>query len=396
MHKTRKLSTYLAQGLVFLTLSLLIVSCGGTSGAPAGKITVQVLDGGGELQLVKPILQNYEQAHPDKVAFQFLPSVTAPEIPGKIKAQEDAHKQNISLVLGGYDLVASGIQQGIWEQVLPNFASKLPNFDAIYQDPVKQYAALTQGYAIPAVYTPSGPLFEYDPAKIANPPQTTAELQAWIKAHPGKFEYARPRNSGPGRTLLMGLPYLLGDRDPKDPIHGWDKTWAFLKDINSSIDYYPSRTGITMNELGNGTRWMIASTMGWDINPRALGQVPQGFKTFVLKGTTFVADDQFMFMPKGLDAAHQALILDIISWALRPDQQAYTFDTGYFYPGPAVKYVSVSMAPSASQQVIQQYGHPEYGSLAQSVPIAMPLSSDNLNTAFDMWDQTVGGSKLKS
>jgi putative spermidine/putrescine transport system substrate-binding protein len=396
MYKTRKLSTYLAQGLVFLTLSLLIVSCGGTSGAQASKITVQVLDGGGSLQLLKPILQNYQAAHPDKVVFQFPPSVTAPEVPGKLKSQEGAHKQDIALVLGGYDLVASGIQQGIWEQVLPNFASKLPNFDAIYQDPVKQYAALTQGYAIPVVYTPSGPLFEYDPSKIANPPQTIAELQAWIKAHPGKFEYARPRNSGPGRTMLMGLPYLLGDSDPKDPAHGWSKTWSFLKDINSSINYYPTRTGVTMNELGNGTRWMIASTMGWDINPRVLGQVPQGFKTFMLKGTTFVADDQFMFMPKGLDAAHQALILDIISWTLKPDQQGYTFDKGYFYPGPAVKNVPVSMAPSASQQVIQQYGRPEYDNMTQNVPIVMPLSSDNLNTAFDMWDKDVGGSKLKS
>ena len=47
------------------------------------------------------------------------------------------------------------------------------------------------------------------------------------KANPNRFMYARPANSGPGRTLLMGLPYILGDTDPKDPEKGWDKTWAW-------------------------------------------------------------------------------------------------------------------------------------------------------------------------
>ena len=51
------------------------------------------------------------------------------------------------------------------------------------------------------------------------------------KQNPKKFIYARPANSGPGRTFLMGLPYLLGDTDPKDPIKGWDKTWSYLKEL---------------------------------------------------------------------------------------------------------------------------------------------------------------------
>ncbi|MEO6889063.1 MAG: extracellular solute-binding protein, partial [Ktedonobacteraceae bacterium] len=227
-------------------------------------------------------------------------------------------------------------------------------------------------------------------------PQTIDQLRTWIKAHPGKFEYARPRNSGPGRTMLMGLPYLLKDSDPKDPAHGWTKTWSFLKDIGSSIDYYPARTGVTMTELGNDTRWMIATTMGWDINPRALGQVPQGFKTFMLQGTSFVADDLFMMMPKGLDAQHKAVILDMISYALQPKQQAYIYDKGYFYPGPAIKNVPVTMAPASSQTALQTFGRPEYDQLATSVPIMLPLSADNLNTAFDMWDHDIGGSKVKS
>ena len=400
MQKTKMLSRLLAQGLICVLIAVQLVACGtSTSGNGAGNskpITIQVIDGGGVLNVLKTVLINYQKAHPDKVlSIQFLPPATAPAVPGKIKAQQDAHKQDISLVLGGYDIVAAGIQQGLWEQLTPAHADKFPNLASNYQAPAKAYADLAQGYALPVAYTPSGPLFEYDPSKISSPPQTIDELRTWIKANPGKFEYARPRNSGPGRTLLMGLPYLLHDKDPQDPTNGWANTWSFLKDIDPSINYYPTRTGVTMTELGNDTRWMIATTMGWDISPRVLGQVPANFKTFMLKDTSFVADDLFMMMPKGLDAQHQAVIMDIMAWALKPEQQAYTYDKGYFYPGPAIQNVPLSMAPATSQSTLQQFGRPEYDTLASTTTIVPPLSADNLNTAFDLWDKNIGGSKLK-
>nr|MDQ2717535.1 extracellular solute-binding protein [Chloroflexota bacterium] len=373
MLKTRTLSRYLAQGLVSLLLILLVAACGGTTG-PNGtggptKITIQVLDGGGVLNVLKAVLQNYKTSHPNTIVDIKYVTTTAPVIPGKIQAQISAGKQDFSLILGGYDVVAAGIKDGFLEQLTPAHSDKFPNVSDNYQGPAAQYAGLAQGYALPIAYTPSGPLFEYDPSKVPNPPQTIDQLRTWIKAHPGKFEYARPRNSGPGRTMLMGLPYLLKDSNPKDPVHGWTNTWSFLKDIGSSIDYYPARTGVTMTELGNDTRWMIATTMGWDINPRVLGQVPQGFKTFMLQGTSFVADDLFMMMPKGLDAQHKAVILDMISYALQPKQQAYTYDKGYFYPGPAIKNVPLAMAPASSQTALQTFGRPEYDQLATTVPI---------------------------
>ena len=85
------------------------------------------------------------------------------------------------------------------------------------------------------------------------------ELLAYAKANPGAVQYARPSNSGPGRTFLMGLPYLLGDSDPKDPVAGWDKTWAYLKDLNQYITLYPSGTGETMKNLANGSAKIIVS-----------------------------------------------------------------------------------------------------------------------------------------
>lgn len=402
MHQTQRLSTYLTHGLMVLMMALLFVACGGSANSGSGSgsshpIVLQVVDAGGYSAQLKPMLQAYQKAHPDKVSkIVYPPRIQAPQLPGKLKAEEDAGNIQDTLVISGYDGVASSQQQGLVDQLIPSQAAKFPNLDDNYLPAAKAYNDLANGYALVFAYTPSGPIFEYDPAKVPTPPTTVAELRTWIKAHPHQFLYARPANSGPGRTMLMGLPYLLGDKDPKDPTNGWDKTWAFLKDVGSTIDSYPTRTGDTMTALGTGQVSMIASTLGWDINPRYLHQVPAGDKTFVLKDTTFVADAAFMMLPKGLDAQRQSVMLDVMSFILQPQQQAFNYDDGFFYPGPAVKNVPSSIAPAHSQQVLQEFGRPEYASVIQQAKIVTPLGTAQIVAAFKKWDQDVGSGKYKT
>jgi len=299
-------------------------------------------------------------------------------------------------VLTGYDGVASGIAQGNWMKITPDYNTKFPGLNDNYLPGAKDYNDLAKGFAICVVYTPSGPLMEFDPSQVDKPPKTIDELKEWIKNNPNKFIYARPANSGPGRTFLMGLPYLLGDKDPKDPENGWDKTWAFLKEIDPFIEYYPSRTGDVVAELANGTRAMMVSTMGWDINPRVLGNMPPEYQTVQLEGTTFVADAQFIAIPKGLDNDHLAVVLDLVAYMLTPEQQANAFDKGYFYPGPAVKGVDLKMAPQASQDTMAEFGRPEYDDMAMNTKIVLPLNADNLVKAFAKWDKEIGGNKIKA
>lgn len=254
---------------------------------------------------------------------------------------------------------------------------------------------LANGQGIMVTYMPAGPLLEYNPDKVKTPPKTPAELLSWCKANPNKLIYARPANSGPGRTFLMGLPYLLGDKDPKDPIAGWDKTWAYLKELNSCIEYYPTGTGAVMKELGEGSRDMTVTVTGWDINPRALGVVPKQFKVAALNGFTWVNDAHYMVMPKGLPAARQAVVLELMAFMLKPEQQALTYDAGYFYPGPAVKNVPLSSAPQKSQDVIKEFGRPEYADWIAKQPHALPLEDKAMVAAFKKWDQEIGSAKGK-
>jgi len=362
---------------------------------PAKPVTIQVFDVCGCDKISKAILTNYQKANPDKVVnIEYPPRGQAPELAGKIKAQQDAGKLDIALVFSGYDGMAAGVEQGLWLS-LNDYNSKFSSLTDNYLDQAKQAAKIAQGFAYPFAYTPGGPLFEYDPGKIKSLPKNPDELKAWVKANPNKFLYAQPTNSGPGRTFLMGLPYLLGDKDPKDPINGWDKTWAYLKELDQSIEYYPTGTGAMMKELGEGTRWLVPTTMGWDINSLFLNTFPSTTKTFMLENTTFVSDALFMMIPKNLDNDRLAVVLDIIAFTLKPEQQANAYDEGYFYPGPAIKGVDISLAPPHSQDVIKQFGRPEYPEMIKKVPTEMPLDTKLLVAAYAKWDKEIGGNKLK-
>jgi putative spermidine/putrescine transport system substrate-binding protein len=75
---------------------------------------------------------------------------------------------------------------------------------------------------------------------------------------------------------------------------------------------------------------------------------------------------------------------------LTPAAQATTWDKGYFYPGPAIKDVPLSMAPKESQDAIGAYNRPFYDKLIREVPSETPLDADKLVFAFQRWDQQVG------
>ncbi len=362
---------------------------------PRAPVTLNVVDVAGNLALTQAAIEAYRAQHPtllEKVTFTKAP---APELPAKIKAMQAAGRTDIDLVLTGTDALAAGIEQGLWVKLLPAAAKDFPGVLESYVPAARKMQDLAQGQGLVVTFMPAGPLLEYDPARVKAPPATPQELLAWCKANPHKLIYARPRNSGPGRTFLMGLPYLLGDKDPRDPIRGWDRTWAYLKELSGCIEYYPSGTGAVMKELGEGARDMTVTVTGWDINPRALGTVPATMKVAAFKGMVWVNDAHYMVVPKGVSDEKLEVLKDLMRFLLQPAQQALTYDNGYFYPGPAVRNVPVSMAPAESQAVLREFGRPEYEQWLAQFPHAVPLDSRNMVDAFARWDAEIGTQKMK-
>jgi putative spermidine/putrescine transport system substrate-binding protein len=80
---------------------------------------------------------------------------------------------------------------------------------------------------------------------------------------------------------------------------------------------------------------------------------------------------------------------------LKPEQQAIAYDDGYFYPGPAVKDVPVTLAPKESQEVLKEFGRPDYDKLIAQYPVVAPLFGKDLIAAFHKWDEEIGGAKIK-
>ncbi|WP_343314982.1 extracellular solute-binding protein [Brucella sp. BE17] len=361
---------------------------------PASPVALNIIDVAGNLQLTQAAIEKFAKDNPQLVSRLIFSRAPSPELPGKLKAQQTANRVDIDLVLTGPGAMSDGIEQGLWIDVWTKYPDQLPNAEETYHEKaLMMQKNFGQNEGVAVVYSPSGPLFEYAPDRVKDVPKNTDELLAWVKANPGRFCYARPVNSGPGWTFLMAMPYILGDKDPGDPINGWEKTWAYLKELDEGIDYYPPGTTATMKELAEGTRDMIVSSFGWDINPRVLGVVPKEMETFALDGTHWVPDTQFMCIPKGVPDEKVAVLLKLMSYMLMPEQQAYTYDHGYFYPGPAVKNVSIDMAPQDSRDVLAEFGRPHYDELIAKYPVEAPLQPKALVAAFDKWDREIGANK---
>jgi putative spermidine/putrescine transport system substrate-binding protein len=362
---------------------------------PSAPVTLDILDVAGNQKLTGSMVTKFVKEHPDIISSVTWESAGAPDLVGTIKPQVDSKKLSVDLVMTGTDGLSAGIDQNLWVPIVKDYGDRLSNI-ANYIDPAAKMEALADGFGVVTTYYPSGPLLQYDPAVVTDVPKTPEALLAWAKAHPGKFGYARPANSGPGRTFLMGLPYMLGDKDPSDPVNGWAKTWAYLKDLGQYINNYPTGTGQVISNMADGSWAMVPTTTGWDINPRALGQEPKTIAASAFDKFTWVTDAQYAVVPRSQSTDKMSAILNLLQYMLTPETNAMAYDTGYFYPGPSIKGATLSKAPQASQDTIKTYGRDWYDALITKMPTATPLTPAKLVKAFDLWDREVGSGKYQA
>jgi len=370
----------------FLALGLVLA---GAPRASAEPITLSIIDVGGDLASVQVIIENYKKANPDKVKDIKIQRAPAPELPAKIKAQQDAGRLDINLILTGQDggSVLVGNKQLIR---LPNFETAFPRDDLT--DAGKALSDEGGGYLVPSVGNAGGPVFIYNPAKVPNPPKTAEELMAWAKANPGKFMYARPANSGPGRSILMGMSHILGDSNPLEPEKGWDKAWAYLKELGKYVEYYPTGTAITLKEFAQGQRWMIAGIMEWDMKPRAESVIPPDSKITILEKTTFVVDGHYWCIPIGVPQDQVDVIVDMMKFMRRPEQQVLSWTA---FIGPTVKAATIDKAPKNIQELVKEFWRPEYDELGTKWKVSKPLGVRELSFAMDRWDREIGAQQVK-
>ena len=173
---------------------------------PSSPVTLNFVDVAGNLALTQKALETYRDKNRKFVSRITFTKAPAPELPGKIKAQQDANRVDIDGVLTGIDALSAGVDQKLWIPIASEYASKLPKLDDIYLPGARLMQGLASNQGVCIVFCPAGPVMEYMPDKVKQVPTTAEELLAWAKANPNRFMYARPANSGPGRAFMMGLP----------------------------------------------------------------------------------------------------------------------------------------------------------------------------------------------
>jgi len=355
-------------------------------------ITLSIIDNGGDLASTGAIIENYKKANPNKVKEIKTQRGPAPETPAKIKAQQDAGRADINLVLTGQDAASVLAANKQLIQLFPTYDKLFP------KDELKEEGKILQdaggGYLMPTVVNPGGPVFIYNPKKVQKPPKTADELLAWAKANPKRFLYARPANSGPGRSIMCGMPFILGDKNPMDPEKGWDKAWAYFKELGKYIEYYPTGTLFTLREFAQDQRWMIAGIMEWDMKPRGEGVIPPEAKITILDNTTFIIDGHYWGIPKGVPQNEVDVILDLMKFMRRVDQQVLTFKA---FIGPSIRAATLDKAPADIRDYIKEFWRPEYDQIGpgKKYKMASQLDFKELTYAMDRWDREVGAQQIK-
>lgn len=124
-----------------------------------------------------------------------------------------------------------------------------------------------KGYVMPMFNSQTA--IAYNPALVANPPKSYAEIKEWAKAHPGQFGYNGIKGGASGVSFVMGWVYAFSKSDPAKLMYGpfdkaelanWDDALADLKTFNASVTFTPGNAGtldlLSRGEIAVGPVWV--------------------------------------------------------------------------------------------------------------------------------------------
>ena len=224
----------------------------------------------------------------------------------------------------------AGLLMGPFAEGLPNWALvDLQGKPAVTSD----FTLPTGGYESP--WAMAQLVFEYDTARLPEPPKTLAALKDWILANPGRFTYPQPPDYL-GTTFLKQVLYgvmadasiLQSPLEPSTYTADIAPLWAFLDAIHPVL--WRAAKAFPANEPALGQ--LLADTetdISFAFNPgRASAEIAAGnladtIRTFVLEGGT-IGNASFVAIP--FNAAHQAGAQVIANLILDPQVQARAQD----------------------------------------------------------------------
>lgn len=217
------------------------------------------------------------------------------------------------------------------------FAEDLPNWPLVdvtgKPATVMDFTEATGGLESP--WAMAQLVFEYDSARLPDPPRTAEALLAWAQAHPGRFTYPQPHDYL-GTTFLKQVLYgvtpdpamLLKPVDPAGYAAATAPLWAWLDAITPSLwrqgKAYPASEPALGQLLADGEIDLsLAFNPGRASAAIAAGELQETVRTLTWDGGT-IGNASFVAIP--FNAAHQAGALAVANLLLDPEVQARAQD----------------------------------------------------------------------
>ena len=279
-----------------------------------------------------------------------------------------------------------GVRRGTWQELLPRYASRLPDLRSVYIPPAWEMQNDADGHGLVLSYIVSGPVLVRSSSSTLPIPLKISDLLGWVRANPGRFSYSRPTTSRSGRDFLMILPYLLGDSAPTDPVNGWDRTWSFLTELGTHIEQYPSVktliAGVDSRSLD-----VITCTFGDFFSARASARSALQLGAF--ENGYWMKDAHFAAIPTQVPLQRCSAIVDVLAFMLGRPAQAFALRQGIMFPGPAISNASLAPADLPAFASTRLADRVEFALLTQGGRFVPPLFGAALLYALSRWDRQI-------
>ncbi|MFN7003939.1 MAG: ABC transporter substrate-binding protein [Roseinatronobacter sp.] len=217
------------------------------------------------------------------------------------------------------------------------FAENLPNWPLVDTDAnpaiLIDFTLPVEGFGSP--WAMFQMVFEYDSARLPDPPRTLDALRAWIADNPGRFTYPQPPDFL-GTSFLKQALYgvlddpsvLLGPVEDVDYDAVTAPLWAFLDEITPNLwrqgRAYPANEPALGQLLADGEIDIsFAFNPGRASAAIADGELPDTVRTFVFDDGT-LANSSYLSIPYNAANIEGALLL--ANLILDPEIQARAQD----------------------------------------------------------------------
>lgn len=352
-----------------------------------GNKTLRILDVIGNLPLTELGLELYTKEHPDSFNRLKFDEAPASKIEDIIKKAVEIPGTLPDLIMVGIDRMVEGSRDGLWQELLPKFASHLPDLRAVYAPRAWDMQNYADGHGLVLSYFVTGPVLARSASSALPATLKASDLPDWTRANPGRFGYARPTTSRSGRDFLMSLPYLLGDTAPSDPVNGWERTWSFLANIGTRIGDYPLSVKPLITGLETGSLDLTLCTFGEIFAARATAK--SALRIGAFDDSHWINEAQFAAIPKQVTLQRTLAIVDVLDFMLGQEAQAFALRQGSLFPGSAIADVSVAPPDPSLPESTRAADSKDFTALTESGRFVPPLFGAALQYALARWDRQI-------